>query len=57
MLNVLRTHWTKIAAGLLLTGALGAGAYQRYFADCCSPGSPCCYPGSPCCNSHQVAER
>ncbi len=57
MLNLLRTHWNKIAAGLLLTGLLGAGAYQHYFADCCAPGSPCCYPGSPCCNGHQVAKR
>lgn len=61
MLNALRRHWTKIAGGLILTGALGAAGvevYDAYFSDCCSPGSPCCTPGAACCEGkHKVAQQ
>jgi hypothetical protein len=53
MLNLIRTHWSKISTGLLLATLFTAGgvtAYQHYTADCCQPGSPCCHPGSPCCH-------
>ncbi|NUQ73885.1 MAG: hypothetical protein HUU21_10035 [Polyangiaceae bacterium] len=61
MRNFLRTHWTRLAGGLMLAGVLsvaGVEAYQAYFGDCCAPGSPCCTPGAACCkNKHQVAQR
>jgi hypothetical protein len=58
MLNLIRTHWSKISTGLLLATLFTAGgvtAYQHFTADCCQPGSPCCHPGSPCC--HHDAQR
>jgi hypothetical protein len=58
MLNLIRTHWSKVSTGLLLATLFTAGgvtAYQHYTADCCQPGAPCCHPGSPCC--HHAAQR
>lgn len=52
MMNVLRMHARKIAAGLLCLGALGAAGgvtYARSSGSCCKIGASCCYPGSPCC--------
>jgi hypothetical protein len=60
MLTLIRTHWSKISAGLLLATVLGVGGtklYQYYEGDCCQPGASCCFPGSPCCHAKQVAQR
>ena len=51
MMDRLRRSWTRIAGGLVLLGALGAGgvaAYEHYTGDCCYPGSSCC-TGGACC--------
>jgi hypothetical protein len=56
MLNLIRTHWSKISTGLLLATLLGVGGmklYGRVARDCCQPGASCCHPGSPCCHGHQ----
>lgn len=53
MMNALRMHARKIAAGLLCLGVLGAAggaAYARSTGSCCKIGASCCYAGSPCCN-------
>ncbi|MEO5731703.1 MAG: hypothetical protein ACMG6S_03410 [Byssovorax sp.] len=60
MMNVLRMHARKIAAGLLCLGALGAAggvAYARSSGSCCKIGASCCYPGSPCCAHGAVAQQ
>ncbi|MGO9835017.1 MAG: hypothetical protein ACLP1X_12455 [Polyangiaceae bacterium] len=61
MLNLVRTHWSKISTGLLVATLLGAGGtkvYERLAGDCCQPGASCCFPGSPCCHGHhRVAAR
>jgi hypothetical protein len=57
-MDLLRSSWKKIATGLVLVGALGAGgasAYQRYTADCCYPGSPCCTGGACCMRNRHPA--
>jgi hypothetical protein len=60
MLTFVRSHWSKISAGLLLATLVGAGGarvYERVLGSCCQPGSSCCYPGSPCCHhGRQVAQ-
>lgn len=60
MMNQLRKSWTKLAAGCLLLGALGAGgkaAYDRYAADdCCYPGSPCCTGGACCMRDRRPSQ-
>jgi hypothetical protein len=60
MLDVIRTHWSKISTGLLLATLAGIGGtklYQHYASDCCQPGASCCYPGSSCCHARHVAQR
>jgi hypothetical protein len=60
MMNVLRMHARKIAAGLLCLGVLGAAggvAYARSTSSCCAVGAPCCHPGSPCCQGHKDAQQ
>ena len=60
MMNALRMHARKIAAGLLCLGALGAAggvAYARSSGSCCKIGASCCYPGSPCCAHGAVAQQ
>jgi hypothetical protein len=55
-MNWIRSHWSKIAAGLFVA-TLGTVAAQTYFgnADCCAPGAACCKPGAPCC--HHSADK
>jgi hypothetical protein len=60
MLELIRTHWTKISRGLMVGALLGLGsvaAYQHFSDDCCETGGPCCYPGSPCCAGKQHAKH
>jgi hypothetical protein len=61
MLTLIRSHWSKISAGMLVATLLGFGGaklYRHFVAgDCCQPGASCCYPGSPCCHGHQLAMR
>lgn len=61
MMNVFRAHARKIAAGLLLFGALGASAstaYAQYAgSSCCSAGASCCHPGAPCCHGRAAAQQ
>ena len=60
MMNVLRMHARKIAAGLLCLGALGAAggaAYTQSTGSCCKVGASCCHPGAPCCNHGAVAQQ
>lgn len=61
MFTLIRTHWSKISAGLLLATLLGTGGvkvYERFAGDCCFPGAPCCHLGSPCCHGqHKLALR
>jgi hypothetical protein len=49
MLTTIRRHWSRISAGILLSGLLGFVAYDHFTEGCCQPGASCCYPGSPCC--------
>lgn len=60
MMNALRIHARKIAAGLLCLGALGAVggvAYARTTGSCCKVGASCCYAGSPCCQGHGPSQQ
>ncbi len=60
MMNALRMHARKIAAGLLCLGVLGAAggvAYARSAASCCKAGAACCCKGSPCCHGGEVAQQ